>query len=175
MSILTLILRNAGLATHTLRPEETLPRPTGGRGSLRHNLADCVGCTTCAYVCPSAAITLEPVDRQSIVWQYNAGQCAFCGQCVTYCPTGALISELESAPLTGDRASQRVRHRIEFRPCDACGQPTSPLPVTTLIALYGAPLPPEIIARQRLCPECRKRDAGTTLKRRLHGEPVHER
>jgi len=51
--------------------------------------ANCVGCETCANVCPSGAITFSD-DRENrirtIIRDY--GKCIFCGQCQEHCITG---------------------------------------------------------------------------------------
>jgi hydrogenase-4 component H len=49
----------------------------------------CVGCETCANVCPSNAITIED-DRktgQRIITR-DFGKCIFCGMCQQHCITG---------------------------------------------------------------------------------------
>ncbi len=50
---------------------------------------NCVGCETCANVCPSNAITNEDnknTRTRTITRDY--GQCIFCGQCEEHCITG---------------------------------------------------------------------------------------
>jgi len=50
---------------------------------------NCVGCETCANVCPSNAITIED-DRETgmRVIIRNFGKCIFCGMCERHCITG---------------------------------------------------------------------------------------
>lgn len=50
---------------------------------------NCVGCQTCAHVCPSNAITIED-DRETgmRVITRNYGKCIFCGMCERHCITG---------------------------------------------------------------------------------------
>jgi hydrogenase-4 component H len=49
----------------------------------------CVGCETCANVCPSNAITIED-DRHGgkRIITRNFGKCIFCGMCERHCITG---------------------------------------------------------------------------------------
>jgi hydrogenase-4 component H len=50
---------------------------------------NCVGCETCANVCPSGAITFTD-DRKGKIRTIvrNYGLCIFCGQCEEHCITG---------------------------------------------------------------------------------------
>jgi formate hydrogenlyase subunit 6/NADH:ubiquinone oxidoreductase subunit I len=50
---------------------------------------NCVGCQTCANVCPSNAITIEDDRERGIrVITRNFGKCIFCGMCQSHCITG---------------------------------------------------------------------------------------
>jgi formate hydrogenlyase subunit 6/NADH:ubiquinone oxidoreductase subunit I len=50
---------------------------------------NCVGCRTCANVCPSNAITIENDRERAIrVITRNFGKCIFCGMCQAHCITG---------------------------------------------------------------------------------------
>lgn len=49
----------------------------------------CVGCETCANVCPSGAITFQDdTDNKVRIITRNYGLCIFCGQCQDHCITG---------------------------------------------------------------------------------------
>jgi Pyruvate/2-oxoacid:ferredoxin oxidoreductase delta subunit len=59
------------------------------RGKPEVNEKGCVGCITCANVCPPRAITVaddSTTGIRTIVRDY--GKCIFCGQCEAYCITG---------------------------------------------------------------------------------------
>ena len=43
----------------------------------------CVGCGTCAKVCPSGAISMENGKPEM-----KKDACTFCGKCVNFCPIG---------------------------------------------------------------------------------------
>ena len=50
---------------------------------------NCVGCETCANVCPSGAITTHDDREKGIrVIRRDYGKCIFCGQCEEHCITG---------------------------------------------------------------------------------------
>lgn len=50
---------------------------------------NCVGCETCANVCPSHAITFhDDTARQVRIIKRDYGACIFCGQCQEHCITG---------------------------------------------------------------------------------------
>jgi len=50
---------------------------------------NCVGCETCANVCPSMAITVTDDKKNELrTITRDWGRCIFCGQCETFCITG---------------------------------------------------------------------------------------
>jgi ferredoxin len=167
MGIFSILSRNSAQGSRTRGPEEQVPFPAGFRGVLRHDSARCTGCKTCAYVCSPTAITFNEADERFTEWTYFAGQCTFCGRCVEYCPTRSLDFE-ESTPLvTPDPSAHRVTHRVDHQPCARCGRFIIPLPLPTLQALYGDPLPEDLVAHQRLCERCRGKAIAQRLKSML--------
>ena len=50
---------------------------------------NCVGCETCANVCPPSAITFtDDIEKRTRVIRRDYGKCIFCGQCEEHCITG---------------------------------------------------------------------------------------
>jgi formate hydrogenlyase subunit 6/NADH:ubiquinone oxidoreductase subunit I len=50
---------------------------------------NCVGCETCANVCPPQAITFtDDKDKETRTIKRDYGKCIFCGQCQDHCITG---------------------------------------------------------------------------------------
>ncbi len=89
------------------------------------NREKCVGCGTCARVCPKEAVSRGPIGAsarfpttEDIIPQiYDPKKCVFCGTCVVMCPFSALtlvkdgeIIELASIPLV----EQKVIPKLEF-------------------------------------------------------------
>ncbi len=83
-------------------PDERLKLSKGTIGLHYLDTNKCIGCGTCARICPNKAIVLEdagvkeiktargvirrPIKHPSIY----IGRCMFCGLCVESCPTKAL-------------------------------------------------------------------------------------
>lgn len=67
------------------------------RGKPEVDDRHCVGCETCANVCPSNAITIEddPATGLRFITR-NFGKCIFCGMCQQHCITGkgVILSDL---------------------------------------------------------------------------------
>jgi Ni,Fe-hydrogenase III small subunit/NAD-dependent dihydropyrimidine dehydrogenase PreA subunit len=89
MSILETIkyrLRH-GCATMDYPDGPAPPLPDRHGGSLRVEPSKCAdGCTACAAVCPTHAITRSPGRPVAL----DLGRCLFCSACVETCPTHAI-------------------------------------------------------------------------------------
>lgn len=84
---------------------------------------NCVGCETCANVCPPQAITFtdDPERKiRTIVRDY--GKCIFCGQCEEHCITGkgVVLSDLIFDMATLDRTQVVEYQEKELLICSNC-------------------------------------------------------
>ena len=85
---------------------------------------NCVGCETCANVCPPFAITfVDDKDRNIRIIKRDYGKCIFCGQCQDHCITGKGVTLSDKIY---DLAVFERDKNIEFQEkelliCDSCG------------------------------------------------------
>ena len=85
--------------------------------------ANCVGCETCANVCPSHAITFHDDQLSQIrTIERNFGSCIFCGQCEEHCITrkGVKLSDTIYDLATFDRMTLIERQEKELLICKNC-------------------------------------------------------
>ncbi len=163
MGILQIVTRNFEQGSRTRWPTDEVVFPEGFRGALAHNPELCTACETCAYVCSPRAIRFEK-QPDSVLWEYFAGQCTFCGRCVEYCPCTALSFQEERPHITDDPAQLHTAHRIFYQHCARCDRPIIPLPEQVLARLYGHAPAANLVAEQKLCEDCRRKDAASCLK-----------
>ncbi len=94
------------------------------RGKPEVSEDDCVGCMSCANVCPPCAITVSDDTEtgiRTIVRDY--GRCIFCGQCEAFCITGegVKLSNKIYDIATFDRAKSVETQTRELLLCSNCG------------------------------------------------------
>ena len=85
--------------------------------------AYCVGCETCANVCPSHAITFhDDRQRKLRIIERNYGLCLFCGQCAEHCITkkGVKLSDRLYDLATFDRKNLIETQEKELLTCSNC-------------------------------------------------------
>jgi len=85
---------------------------------------NCVGCETCANVCPPHAITFTDDKKKKLrVIERNYGLCIFCGQCQDHCITGkgVKLSDEIFDMAVFDRAQVVEKQEKELLICESCG------------------------------------------------------
>lgn len=92
-------LRTATSGTEITRlyPEVIMELPEAERGLHELDATACIGCASCARVCPNACIEMVPYrfgnplkNRKMLFPQIDYGRCMFCGLCVDECPAECL-------------------------------------------------------------------------------------
>jgi formate hydrogenlyase subunit 6/NADH:ubiquinone oxidoreductase subunit I len=65
----------------------------------------CTDDRSCAAICPTDAITIEPIGGGQRRWALDYGRCIFCAECIRVCPSGAITGsgdyELAAATRAG--------------------------------------------------------------------------
>jgi formate hydrogenlyase subunit 6/NADH:ubiquinone oxidoreductase subunit I len=85
---------------------------------------NCVGCETCANVCPPQAITFKDDKKKKIrIIERDYGKCIFCGQCEEHCITGkgVKLSDKIYDIATFNRSQLVERQEKELLICESCG------------------------------------------------------
>jgi formate hydrogenlyase subunit 6/NADH:ubiquinone oxidoreductase subunit I len=85
---------------------------------------NCVGCETCANVCPPYAITFRDDKKKKVrIIERDYGKCIFCGQCQEHCITGkgVKLSDKIYDIATFDRSQLVERQEKELLICESCG------------------------------------------------------
>jgi formate hydrogenlyase subunit 6/NADH:ubiquinone oxidoreductase subunit I len=87
----------SGTEVTRLYPEVMMELPEAERGLHELDTTACIGCASCARVCPNACIEMVPYrfgnplkNKKMLFPQIDYGRCMFCGLCVDECPTGCL-------------------------------------------------------------------------------------
>lgn len=84
----------------------------------------CVGCQTCANVCPPSAITFNDNPETAIrTITRDYGRCIFCGQCHDHCITGegVKLSDKIFDMSTFNRDTLTETQERELIICNSCG------------------------------------------------------
>ena len=93
------------------------------RGKPVVNDEKCVGCETCANVCPPSAITFtDDVENGIRTITRDYGKCIFCGMCQEHCITkkGVILSDKIYDIAVFDRSKNVEYQNKELLICESC-------------------------------------------------------
>lgn len=96
------------------------------RGFPKYHEADCIGCGTCAQVCPNTAIEIiDDREKRIRTLQVDYAACMQCGQCTEKCITELGIQPSEHYSLSvSDLKAAEVFESVDKQLvlCEVCGE-----------------------------------------------------
>jgi bidirectional [NiFe] hydrogenase diaphorase subunit len=120
---------------------------------------NCILCGLCVRVCEerigASAISLvgRGVERAvAAPFRMASEDCIGCGACAAVCPVGTIVvrmhqDEVEISPF---------KSRVALKVCAECGRLVGSELVREALGRRGGPTVVEMLARQQLCPKCRR-------------------
>ncbi len=81
----------------TAKPSSTIKNKTGGWRTYipKRDLKKCIGCGTCARICPENAIRMIKNKKGKLQPKVDYNFCKGCGLCASECPVKAIRMELD--------------------------------------------------------------------------------
>ncbi len=76
-------------------PAEHVPIPPGMRGAPVLVPENCTLCNRCIRVCPTWALSIEKIDKNSGYFTVDLGRCCYCQECEKACPFDAIHLQAE--------------------------------------------------------------------------------
>lgn len=145
-------------------PFVPLETKDGFRGQPEVDGSRCLGCGTCASVCPPRSITLVD-DGASRVFKLDYSRCTYCARCEDVCPEKAMRLNNRFELATSKKEDLTMTVSLKMAGCSLCGRPFTPerLLKKTIEKLAGDEFGPESQEWLTWCPECRKTRTAKAL------------
>ncbi|HBT95852.1 MAG TPA: 4Fe-4S ferredoxin [Coriobacteriia bacterium] len=83
-------LRNLGKPATKMYPVKPANYTSRSKGSLVNDIDTCILCSICAKKCPTYAIAVDKVAKDSGSWSFDSFSCIQCLSCVRACPKNCL-------------------------------------------------------------------------------------
>ena len=71
-------------------PAENVVVPSNYRGPPTLTPENCTLCNRCVRVCPTWALSIEKIDKDSGTFSIDLGRCCYCQECEKVCPSDAI-------------------------------------------------------------------------------------
>ncbi|MGI6488025.1 MAG: 4Fe-4S binding protein [Syntrophomonadaceae bacterium] len=96
--------------------------PEGFRGKPEIDGELCVGCGTCAMVCPPRLITLADEGEYRVL-TVDYTRCTYCARCEEVCPEGAIKMSNNFETATNQKDDLLLQVKMKLARCSRCNRP----------------------------------------------------